>query len=54
MKVRVTEAFYDTANKSVLRKAGDELEVSDKRGEVLLNNKVVEVVESTEESEVKA
>lgn len=51
MKVRVTRNFYDKANDKVLRKAGDELVISQERYKEILS--VGDFVEEIKEDKPK-
>lgn len=54
MKVRVTRNFYDKANDKVLRKAGDELVISQERyKEILSVGDFVEEIKETKKSTKK-
>ena len=54
MKVRVTRDFYDKANDKVLRKAGDELVISQERfKEILSVGDFVEEIKETKKSTKK-
>lgn len=54
MKVRVTRDFYDKANDEVLRKAGDELVISQERyKEILSVGDFVEEIKETKKSTKK-
>lgn len=54
MKVRVTRNFYDKANDKVLRKAGDELVISQERFEEILSvGDFVEEIKETKKSTKK-
>ena len=54
MKVRVTRDFYDKANDEVLRKAGEELVISQERFEEILSvGDFVEEIKETKKSTKK-
>ena len=54
MKVRVTRDFYDLANNDTLRKAGDELVISQERFEEILSvGDFVEEIKETKKSTKK-
>ena len=54
MKVRVIRDFYDKANDEVLRKAGDELVISQERFEEILSvGDFVEEIKETKKSTKK-
>ena len=54
MKVRVTRDFYDKANDEVLRKAGEELVISQERyKEILSVGDFVEEIKETKKSTKK-
>ena len=54
MKVRVTRNFYDKANDEVLRKAGDEMVISQERyKEILSVGDFVEEIKETKKSTKK-
>lgn len=44
MKIRVTHDFYDKENENVLRKAGEEYEVSKERGKYLVSYRVAKEI----------
>lgn len=44
MKIRVTHDFYDKENENVLRKVGEEYEVSKERGKYLVSYRVAKEI----------
>ena len=44
MKIRVTHDFYDKENENVLRKVGEEYEVSKERGRYLVSYRVAKEI----------